>query len=58
MRRHDSRCAFCGKKNRELVTDHDHGTGLIRGYLRRGCHTHEGRSDSPMLKKYHQRHRP
>src|SRR4051794_24928537 len=46
-----SRCAICGRgmsrrdPNRvdELVIDHDHKTGLIRGWLCKGCNSTEGR---------------
>ena len=38
---HDGRCAICGRKN-ELVEDHDHNTGLFRGWLCRSCNTSEG----------------
>lgn len=35
------RCAICGKRSR-LVTDHDHKTGLIRGFLCQSCNVLEG----------------
>lgn len=38
----DGRCAWCGFKD-ELVRDHCHETGLIRGLLCRGCNQDEGR---------------
>lgn len=34
------RCAFCGYEA-DLVVDHDHGTGLIRGSLCHGCNVRE-----------------
>ncbi|WP_107070024.1 endonuclease domain-containing protein [Streptomyces sp. M10] len=44
------RCAICGRSTRgrretvsRLVVDHDHGTGLIRGFLCLGCNAAEGR---------------
>lgn len=37
----DGRCAVCGLRG-DLVTDHDHNTGLIRGHLCRGCNAKEG----------------
>lgn len=36
------RCAVCASKMSALVEDHDHATGLVRGYLCRGCNTAEG----------------
>lgn len=42
----DGRCAICGK-NRELVCDHDHETGLVRGWLCRSCNTTEGTNQEP-----------
>jgi hypothetical protein len=36
------RCAACASKTEVLVEDHDHLTGLVRGYLCRGCNTAEG----------------
>lgn len=41
------RCAVCETTRLELVTDHDHGTGLVRGLLCRSCNTREGVSYSP-----------
>jgi hypothetical protein len=37
------RCAVCGRwADDRLVEDHDHQTGLVRGYLCRSCNTREG----------------
>ena len=36
------RCAVCNKRPGQLVTDHDHCTGLIRGQLCPSCNSHEG----------------
>lgn len=44
----DRRCATCGSSRRELVEDHDHATGLVRGYLCRGCNTAEGMNGDNM----------
>lgn len=38
---HADRCAACGYR-RELVTDHCHKSGLVRGLLCRGCNVQEG----------------
>ena len=35
------RCATCGRRD-DLVVDHDHITGLVRGYLCKGCNVREG----------------
>jgi ribosomal protein S14 len=40
------RCAICGRR-RELIRDHDHETGLIRGFLCRQCNTQEGAGHHP-----------
>ncbi|MFE9855624.1 endonuclease domain-containing protein [Streptomyces sp. NPDC005780] len=42
----EGRCAICGKA-RELVCDHDHATGLIRGWLCSSCNTAEGANLEP-----------
>ncbi|MFF5609234.1 endonuclease domain-containing protein [Streptomyces cellulosae] len=42
----DGRCAICGKA-RELVCDHDHETGLVRGWLCQSCNTTEGMNRDP-----------
>jgi len=36
------RCGICGYRWDRQVIDHDHETGLIRGYLCRSCNTLEG----------------
>lgn len=53
----NGRCAICGHR-RELVEDHDHVTGLVRGYLCRGCNTQEGIYGEPdtLFGKYRDRH--
>ncbi len=40
------RCAMCGLRDR-LVMDHDHTTGLIRGWLCRSCNGLEATSGHP-----------
>lgn len=35
------RCAVCGRSPEGLVEDHDHATGLVRGWLCRSCNTCE-----------------
>jgi hypothetical protein len=42
----DGRCAICGKA-RDLVCDHDHETGLVRGWLCQSCNTAEGTHQEP-----------
>ena len=35
----DYECAICGKKDRNLVVDHNHTTGKVRGLLCNPCNT-------------------
>lgn len=42
----DGRCAICGQA-RDLVCDHDHSTGLVRGWLCHSCNTREGTNQEP-----------
>lgn len=42
----DGRCAICGKV-RDLVCDHDHATGLVRGWLCQSCNAREGANEDP-----------
>lgn len=53
----NGRCAICGHRS-GLVEDHDHVTGLVRGYLCRGCNTQEGihRGDDNLFGRYRHRH--
>ena len=39
---HDGRCAMCDLGGGGNVCDHDHETGLIRGYLCPSCNVREG----------------
>ncbi|MET9347693.1 endonuclease domain-containing protein [Streptomyces termitum] len=41
------RCAVCGETGRRLVLDHDHETGLVRGWLCVSCNTREGLAVGP-----------
>jgi hypothetical protein len=52
---HYGRCAICGAAD-NLVEDHDHQTGLVRGYLCTGCNTREGiYGGAGLYVKYRQR---
>lgn len=53
----DGRCAICGKV-RDLVCDHDHVTGLVRGWLCSSCNTREGTNREPdtIFERYRERH--
>lgn len=42
----NGRCAICGRAS-DLVCDHDHSTGLVRGWLCRSCNTTEGTNHQP-----------
>lgn len=48
----DGRCAVCGFTATPLVTDHDHVTGLERGYLCRSCNTSEGQSGADIWRRW------
>uniref|UniRef100_UPI003F4990E4 endonuclease domain-containing protein n=1 Tax=Streptomyces sp. CA-136453 TaxID=3240050 RepID=UPI003F4990E4 len=43
----DGRCAVCGETGHRLVLDHDHATGLVRGWLCTSCNTREGTAVGP-----------
>jgi hypothetical protein len=56
---HGSRCAICGSNDSDLVVDHDHWSGLVRGFLCNGCNRIEGswRADLlPLFTRYRRRH--
>jgi hypothetical protein len=46
------RCAVCGLGDSDLVEDHDHETGLVRGWLCRSCNRLEPGSSSAQFKAY------
>jgi len=50
------RCAACGMDAGYLVEDHDHDTGLVRGYLCRRCNIREGLGGGPIMAGYRGRH--
>lgn len=51
---HDNRCAVCGFREKQLVTDHDHDTGLMRGLLCPSCNGSEPHNNGP-FQKYRER---
>ena len=54
----NGRCALCGRMDGDLVCDHDHATGLVRGWLCRSCNTREGVNREPgtIFSLYRERH--
>jgi Recombination endonuclease VII len=46
------RCALCRAATADMVMDHDHETGYIRGWLCRRCNTEEGVGWSERIGKY------
>jgi hypothetical protein len=54
----DGRCAICGERpkpdqwGQTLVEDHDHDTGLTRGYLCRSCNSAEGSCGREVFRAY------
>jgi hypothetical protein len=53
----EGRCAICGNPG-DLVNDHDHQTGLIRGLLCRQCNTNEGMDGRPwtVYQRFREKH--
>ena len=41
-RRRPGICAYCGEHGDDLVVDHDHETGQIRGLVHRACNVRIG----------------
>jgi hypothetical protein len=54
---HKDRCAICGRRCMQLRKDHDHATGLIRGWLCPSCNTSEGcdHGNEGIFAKYRER---
>jgi hypothetical protein len=52
---HKGRCAICGIRPGRLVTDHDHETGLVRGFLCNTCNGNEARRRYGIYAKYRER---
>jgi hypothetical protein len=53
------RCAICGATGRRMVCDHDHETGLVRGWLCSSCNTREGVAigiPGTVMASYRERH--
>jgi hypothetical protein len=44
---HKGRCGMCGEVPEDLVVDHDHNIGLVRGLLCDSCNKAEGRAKDP-----------
>lgn len=53
----EKRCAICADEG-DLVNDHDHQTGLMRGLLCRQCNTNEGMDGRPWSVYQRYRDRP
>jgi len=56
---HGGRCAVCDSAENDLVVDHEHWTGLVRGLVCNGCNVIEGswRADElPLFTRYRRRH--
>lgn len=51
------RCAICDQRD-ALIEDHDHVTGLVRGYLCRSCNIREGvySASASIFGRYRERH--
>lgn len=53
---HAGRCAICGEDGHVLIEDHDHNTGMTRGFLCRSCNTREGVSRGWVWRAYREFH--
>lgn len=53
---HRDRCAVCARPARTLRLDHDHDTGLVRGWLCTGCNLSEGHGGGLIMDRYREKH--
>lgn len=49
---HEGRCAICGVAAVHQVLDHEHDSGLVRGWLCRSCNVREGLSHDDVFDRY------
>lgn len=54
LARWNRECAICGIGG-VLVKDHDHRTGLVRGFLCHACNVQEGMSSGEVFRRYRER---
>src|SRR4051794_8187511 len=52
IRWQDGRCAICASPEPRMVEDHDHYTGMSRGWLCSSCNALEGRSSALIIRCY------
>lgn len=50
------RCAVCALRMRDPKLDHDHVSGLVRGWLCRGCNLKEGHGGGLLFDRYREQH--